>query len=81
MKYRKPLLDEEVVQTIKETDAGIEERYETEVESMVWTRAIDTSCVAHPKLSLGRIVQIIKSIIARKIFSQKALSQKVHLCL
>ena len=35
-KYRKSLLDEEVVQIIRETVTGIEERYEIEMETMVW---------------------------------------------
>jgi putative transposase len=34
VKYRKSLLDEEVVQIVRETAAGTEERYEMEIETM-----------------------------------------------
>jgi putative transposase len=79
VKYRKSLLDEEVVQIIRETAAGIEERYEIEVETMGMDRNhIHLLCGAHPKLSPGRIVQIFKSITAREIFARKP-SVKKHL--
>jgi putative transposase len=79
VKYRKSLLDEEVVQIIRETVTGIEERYEIEMETMGMDRDhIHLLCGAHPKLSPGRIVQIFKSITAREIFARKP-SVKKHL--
>ena len=52
VKYRKALLDEEVVQIIRETAAGIEERYEVEIETMGMDKNhIHLLCGAHPKLS------------------------------
>lgn len=79
VKYRKSLLDEEVVQIIKETVVGIQERYEIEMEMMGMDgNHIHLLCGAHPKLSPGRIVQIFKSITARQIFSKKP-SVKKHL--
>jgi len=52
VKYRKSLLDEEVVQIIRETVTGIEERYEIEMETMGMDRDhIHLLCGAHPKLS------------------------------
>jgi REP element-mobilizing transposase RayT len=64
VKHRKSLLDDEVVQTIRETSAGIEERYEIEMETIGVDRDhIHILCGAHPKLSPGRIVQIFKALL------------------
>ncbi len=70
VKYRKPLLDEEAIRIIRETDVGMGERYGIEVE-MIRTdmNHIHLLCGAHPKLSLGRIVQIYKSITAPEILA------------
>jgi putative transposase len=76
---RKALLDEDVVGIIRETAAGIQERYEIDMEMMGMDRDhIHLLCGAHPKLSPGRIVQIFKSITAREIFAKKP-SVKKHL--
>jgi putative transposase len=69
------ILDEEVVQIIKETVLGIS----AQRNDMRWTiesmgmdkNRIHILCDAHPKLPPGRIVQIFKSITAREIFSRK----------
>ncbi len=72
VKYRKALLDKEVVEIIRETAIGIQERYAIEMEAMGMDRDhIHILCGAHPKISPGRIVQIFKSITARQIFRQK----------
>lgn len=69
VKYRKALLDDEVVEIIKRTAVGIEQRYAIEIEAMGMEKDhIHLLCGAHPKVSPGRIVQIFKSITAREIF-------------
>lgn len=45
VKYRKVLLDEEVVRIIRETAVGIQERYEVEIEA-VGMDGVYTCCVA-----------------------------------
>ena len=77
VKYRKALLDGEVVIIIQETARKIEERYEIEVEALGMDRDhIHLLCAAHPKMSPGKIVQIFKSITAREIFRRKPVVKK-----
>ncbi|MBI5197869.1 MAG: IS200/IS605 family transposase [Nitrospirae bacterium] len=72
VKYRKALLEREVVEIIRETAKGIEERYEIEIEAMGMDRDhIHLLCGGHPKISAGRMVQIFKSVTAREIFRRK----------
>jgi putative transposase len=72
VKYRKALLDEEVIRIIRETAIGIEERYEVEFEALGMDRDhIHVLCGGHPKISPGQIVRIFKSITAREIFRRK----------
>jgi putative transposase len=72
VKYRKALLDREVIEIIRETTAGIQDRYEIEMERMGMDNDhIHLLCGAHPKISVGRIVQVFKSITAREIFKRK----------
>ena len=72
VKYRKSLLDKDVVDIIRETAVGIQERYEIDVEWMGMDNDhIHLLCGAHPKIAIGRIVQIFKSITAREIFRRK----------
>ncbi len=72
VKYRKALLDKEVVQIIKQTALGIQERYAIEIEAMGMDKDhIHILCGAHPKVSPGQIVQIFKSITGREIFRGK----------
>jgi putative transposase len=72
VKYRKALLDKEVVRIIKETVIGIQERYAIEIEAMGMDKDhIHILCGAHPKVSPGQIVQIFKSITGREIFRRK----------
>ena len=77
VKYRKVLLDKDVVEIIRETAVGIQERYEIEMERMGMDNDhIHLLCSAHPKIAIGRIVQIFKSITAREIFKRKPAVQK-----
>ncbi|HSB34380.1 MAG TPA: IS200/IS605 family transposase [Nitrospirota bacterium] len=72
VKYRKALLDKEVVEIIRETAIGIQERYDIEIERMGMDNDhIHVLCGAHPKIAAGRIVQVFKSITAREIFRRK----------
>jgi len=77
VKYRKALLDREVVEIIRETALGIQERYEIEIERMGMDNDhIHLLCGAHPKIAVGRIVQIFKSITGREIFQRKPAVKK-----
>jgi putative transposase len=72
VKYRKALLDRDVVEIIRETAIGIQERYEIEIERMgMDSDHIHLLCGAHLKIAAGRIVQIFKSITGREIFRRK----------
>ena len=71
VKYRKSLLNTEVEECIKETLRGISERYEIIIDEIGFDKNhIHIFCGASPKLSPLRIIEIIKSITARKIFEQ-----------
>ena len=77
VKYRKALLDREVVEIIRETAIGIQERYEIEIERMGMDNDhIHLLCGAHPKIAAGRIAQIFKSITGREIFRRKPAVKK-----
>ena len=77
VKYRKALLDEEVVQIIVETARGIEERYDMEFEQLGCDGDhIHLLCTAHPKISPGQIVRVFKSITAQAIFRGKPTVKK-----
>ena len=71
VKYRKILLNSEVEECIKETLKGISERYEIVIDEIGLDRNhIHIFCGAPPRMSPLRVVSIIKSITARKIFEQ-----------
>ena len=77
VKYRKALLEEEVVEIIKETAIGIQERYAIEFEALGMDRDhIHILCSAHPKVAPGGIVRIFKSITAREVFRRKPAIKK-----
>jgi len=77
VKYRKALLEEEVVEIIKETAIGIQERYAIEFEAFGMDRDhIHILCSAHPKVAPGGIVRIFKSITAREVFRRKPAIKK-----
>ena len=72
VKYRIALIDEQVTEIIKDTAIGIAERYAIEMEAIGCDADhVHLLCSAHPKIASGRIVQIFKSITARKIFRRK----------
>ena len=72
VKYRRALLDEEVVAIIVETTRGIAERYDIEPERIGCDKDhIHLLCSAHPKIAPGQIVRVFKSITAKEIFNKK----------
>ena len=72
VKYRRGILDEEVVRIIVETAEGIAQRYDIEFESIGCDRDhIHILCSAHPKVSPGQVVRVFKSITAREVFRRK----------
>ena len=71
VKYRKPLLSDEIVVVIKETLLGIEERYEIEMEQIGCDRDhIHVVCSAHQKYAPAQLVRVMKSITAREVFKR-----------
>ena len=71
VKYIKSLLNSEVEECIKETLQGISERYEIIIDEIGFDKNhIHIFCGASPKLSPLRIIEIIKSITARKVFEK-----------
>ena len=71
VKYRKALLSEPIVQTIKEIVEQISERYELEVEELGCDKDhIHLLCSFHPKYSGGQIVRLFKSITSQQLFRQ-----------
>ena len=72
VKYRKALLDSEVIGIIQETADEIAERYPIEMEAIGCNKDhIHLLCGTHPKVVPGRVVQIFKNITAREIFRRK----------
>jgi putative transposase len=71
VKYRKILLNQEVETCIKETLKGISERYEIIIDEVGFDQDhIHIFCGAEPKIAPLRVISIIKSITARKIFEK-----------
>ena len=69
VKYRKALLNSEVEACIKETLKGISERYEIVIDEVGFDQNhIHIFCGAPPRMAPLRVISIIKSITARKIF-------------
>ena len=69
VKYRKALLNSEVQECIKETLKGISERYEIVIDEVGFDQNhIHIFCGAAPRMSPLRVISIIKSITARRIF-------------
>ena len=65
-------MDRDVVEIIRDTAIGIQERYEIEIERMGMDNdPIHLLCGAHPKIAAGRIVQIFNSITGQEIFRRK----------
>jgi len=71
VKYRKVLLNSEVEACIKETLKGISERYEIIIDEVGFDQNhIHIFCGAAPGRAPLRVISIIKSITARKIFEK-----------
>jgi len=69
VKYRKALLSDEIVRTIKQITQELEERYEFVMEQIGCdTDHIHLLCSFHPKYGGGQIVRLYKSITARELF-------------
>ena len=67
----KTLLNSEIESCIKETLQGISERYEIIIDEVgIDQNHIHIFCGAPPKISPLRVISIIKSITARKIFER-----------
>ncbi len=70
VKYRKVLLNNEVEECIKETMRGISERYEIVIDELGFDQShVHIFCGVKPSISPIRVVSIIKSITARRVFS------------
>ena len=73
VKYRKTLLQKEIVEKIKEISIEIQERYEIEMERIGCDEDhIHILCSAHPKYSPGEIVQKYKIITAKQLIKNPA---------
>ncbi len=71
VKYRRALLQAPVVQTIKETALGLQERYDMELERIGYDQDhIHLLCSLHPKYSPGGFVRIFKSVTAKQLFQR-----------
>jgi putative transposase len=71
VKYRKSLLNEQIVQFIKKTAVEISERYELTIDEIGCDiNHIHLLCSFHPKYGGGQIVRLFKSITARELFKQ-----------
>ena len=71
VKYRKALLNSGVAECIKETLKGISERYEIVIDEVGFDQNhIHIFCGAPPRMAPLRVISIIKSITARKIFER-----------
>ena len=69
VKYRKTLLNNEVEECIRETMKGISERYEIAIDEIGFDKNhIHIFCGAHPSMAPMKIMNVIKSITARKVF-------------
>ena len=69
VKYRKVLLNSEVQACIKETLKGISQRYEIIIDEVGFDQNhVHIFCGAGPRIAPLRVISIIKSITARKIF-------------
>jgi len=69
VKYRKALLRPEIEHELVRIASEIHERYEIEFEEMGADRDhIHLLCSAHPKIDIGTIVRIFKSLTARELF-------------
>ena len=68
-KYRRQVLQGEVVKGLKEVFKGITERYGPEIDTMeVMEDHVHLFVPSPPKYSLGHVVQVLKTVSAREVF-------------
>ena len=71
VKYRKALLNSEIESCIMETLSEISKRYEILIDEVGFDQNhIHIFCGAPPRLSPLRVISIIKSITAKKVFER-----------
>ena len=69
-KYRKMILKDSVAESLKTIFYGIAERYEMEIDTLeVVPDHVHVFLIAPPKYSPSHVVQILKSVSARELFS------------
>ena len=69
VKYRKALLTAAIVETMRDTMQGIEERYDLQIEQFGDDKDhIHLLVSFHPKYNIGQVVRIFKSITAKQVF-------------
>jgi len=70
-KYRKTVLQEKIAKRLKDIFQGIAERYEFEIDTMeVMEDHVHLFLSAPPRYAPSEIVQIMKSISAKKVFQE-----------
>ena len=71
VKYRKAMLRPDIEQELVRIAGEIHDRYEIDFEQMGMDKDhIHLLCSAHPKLSIGKIVRIYKSVTAHELFTK-----------
>jgi len=71
VKYRKVLLNEKVEKCIRETMKGISERYNIIIDEIGFDEDhIHIFCGAQPQYSPSHVLQVIKSITAKRVFKE-----------
>ena len=72
-KYRKLVLKGPVAESLKTIFYGIAERYELEIDTLeVMSDHVHMFLIVPPKYSPSHVVQILKSVSARELFSRHA---------
>jgi putative transposase len=71
VKYRKVLLNEKVEECIREAMKGISERYNIVIDEIGFDQDhIHIFCDAQPQYSPSHVLQVIKSITAKRVFKE-----------
>jgi len=80
VKYRKVLVDKEVEKCIRETMRGISERYNIVIDEIGFDEDhIHIFCGAQPQYSPSQVLNVIKSITAKRVFEEFPKMKKVEL--
>ena len=71
VKYRKSLLGEEIVATMRRTILGLEERYDLTFEQFGDDKNhVHLLLSFSPRYSIGQVVRLFKSITAKQLFAE-----------